>query len=136
MQPFMKFDPCNADDGSFADNGVNYDESGDKIPSKLETSNGASQGQTRTTTGQRPPSRAGSAGEFASFWQILLKIADDLFSFWSNQTLVNTWIKRPSPKPDVSLVDDGQDDKKVGRVDVWCFLEGLQLRRRDGCWVK
>lgn len=67
MQPFMKFDPCNADDGSFADNGVNYDESGDKIPSKLETSNGASQGQTRTTTAQRPPSRAGSAGEFVSF---------------------------------------------------------------------
>ena len=37
MQPFMKFDPCNADDGSFADNDVNYDESDDKIPSKLET---------------------------------------------------------------------------------------------------
>ena len=37
------------------------------------------------------------------------------------QTLVNTWIKRPSPKPEVSLVDDGQDDKKVGRVGVWCF---------------
>ena len=67
MQPFMKFDPCNADDGSFADNDVNYDESGDKIPSKQKTNNVASQGQTRTTTAQRPPSRAGSAGEFVSF---------------------------------------------------------------------
>ena len=34
MLHFMKFDPCHADDESFADNGVNYDESGDKIPSK------------------------------------------------------------------------------------------------------
>ena len=79
------------------------------------------QGQTRTTTAQRPPSRAGSAGEFVWFWKIRMKIADDFLSFWSNQKLVNTWIKRPSPKPDVSLVDDGQDDKKVGRVGVWCF---------------
>ena len=81
MQPFMKFDPCNADDGSFADNGVNYGESGDKIPSKQKTNNVASQGQTRTTTAQRPPSRAGSAGEFVSFLEIRMKIADDLLSF-------------------------------------------------------
>ena len=64
---FMKFDPCHADDDSFADNDVNYDESDNKIPSKKKTNNGASQGQTRTTTAQRPPSRAGSAGEFVWF---------------------------------------------------------------------
>ena len=27
---------------------------------------------------------------------------------------VNTWIKRPSPKPDTARSDDGQEGKKVG----------------------
>ena len=28
--------------------------------------------------------------------------------------LVNTWIKRPSPKPDTAVADDGQEGNKVG----------------------
>ena len=27
---------------------------------------------------------------------------------------VNTWIKRPSPKPDTAVADDGQEGNKVG----------------------
>ena len=34
MLRFMKFDPCHADDDSFADNDVNYDESGERFPQK------------------------------------------------------------------------------------------------------
>ena len=32
---------------------------------------------------------------------------------------VNTWIKRPSPKPDTARSDDGQEGKKVGGGRSW-----------------